>query len=486
MFANLTTFLRDLEERDDLHRISAAVDPQFELGEIVRQFWNKRTDQAGPALLFEKVKGSPFPIVANLLGTEQRLCRALRVESLDELGARALHLFQPNLPVSMLGSLKLLPQLGKMTHLSPKTVSQGACQQVVNMGRELNLLSLPTPQFYPHEAGPLINAGQLYTQTPDGRVQHIGSYPILIIDEHRLAILWRPTDQLEALHKQYQAAGQRLPFAITVGGDPVSEMLGHFPILFGLEPLAWGGFLKKKAYDVVPCHSNPLKVAAESEFVIEGFLPADPPVIDQEGIGLPYGENGFAGIVPLAEATAITHASKPLWQTTVWGEDCPEDYWLRKATERTLLPLVRLFHPELVDLNLCRAGHGRFILFFSFRKSYAYQARNLMSFLWSLPPFQYCRYLIAVDADIDVQHESEVWHRFCLECHPGRDTMPFDGPTDLEATAQATVHPPGNRLGFDATRKRTDESGNSRSEVDLSLDEELRRLVGKRLAELGL
>ncbi|MCA9039509.1 MAG: UbiD family decarboxylase [Planctomycetaceae bacterium] len=486
MFANLTTFLRDLEERDDLHRISAAVNPQFELGEIVRQFWNNQPDQVGPAILFEQVIGSPFPIVANLLGTEQRLCRALRVESFDELGARALHLFQPNLPVGMLGSLKLLPQLGKLTHLSPKTVSQGPCQQVVNMGRELNLLSLPVPQFYPHEAGPLINAGQFYTQTPDGRVQHVGTYPILIIDEHRLAILWQPTDQLESLHKQYQAAGQSLPFAITVGGDPVSSLMAHFPILFGLEPLAWGGFLKKKSYEVVPCHSNKLKIAAESEFVIEGFLPADPQVIDQEGIGLPFGENGFTGIVPLAEATAITHSSKPTWQTTVWGADCPEEYWLRKATERTLLPLIRMFHPELTDLNLCRAGHGRFMLFFSFRKSYPYQARNLMSFLWSLPPFQYCRYMIAVDADIDVNQEKAVWHQFNLVCHPGRDTMFHNGPTEQFDGSQPTQNPPGNRLGFDATRKRPDEAGSPRSEAVLELEPEFQSAVKSRWSELGL
>ncbi|QDU79570.1 3-octaprenyl-4-hydroxybenzoate carboxy-lyase [Polystyrenella longa] len=491
MFANLTTFLRDLEERDDLHRISTAVDPQFELGEIIRQFWSRQPDQAGPAILFEKVSGFTFPIVANLLGTESRLCRALRVESLDELGSKALHLFQPNLPVSMLGSLKLMPQLGKLTHLSPKTVSQGSCQQVVNMGRELNLLSLPAPQFYPHEAGPLINAGQLYTQTPDGRTQHIGSYPVLIIDERRLAVLWRPTDQLETLHKQYQAAGQPLPFAITVGGDPVSAMMAHFPILFGLDPLAWGGFLKKKSYEIVPCHSNKLKVSAESEFVIEGFIPADPQAIDQEGIGLSFGENGYSGIVPVAEATAITHASKPTWHTTVWGENCPEEFWMRKATERTMLPLIRLFHPELTDLNLVRSGYGRFILFFSFRKSYAYQARNLMSFLWSLPPFQDCRYLIAVDENIDVQQENQVWHQFSLECHPGRDSLFQDGPTEQLHGNQihgnhSVVNPPGNRIGFDATRKRNDEAGPLRSDVTLSLDPHLRSSVKQRLDELGL
>ncbi|MEZ6047314.1 MAG: UbiD family decarboxylase [Planctomycetaceae bacterium] len=443
--------------------------------------------QSAPALLFQKVKGTNAPVVANLLGTRERLCRAMRVESLDELGERAVHLFQPNLPVSMLHTLKLMPQLGKLTHLSPKTVSQGPCQQVVNMGRELNLLTLPVPQFYPHEAGPLINAAQLYTQTPDGRTQHIGAYPVLIIDERRLAILWRPTDRLEQLYQQYQSVGQPLPFALTIGGDPVSNMMAHFPILFGLEPLAWGGFLKKKSYEVVSCHSNGLKVAAESDFVIEGFLPADPQVIDQEGIGLPIGENGFAGILPLGEATAITHSSQPTWQTCVWGSSCPEEYWMRKATERTLLPLLRLFQPELTDINLIASGHGRYILFFSFRKTYPFQARNLMSYLWSLPPFQYCRYMIAVDEDVNVQDEESVWHRLSIETHPGRDSFFHEGPTEqLRGTQIEYVPQPGSRMGIDATRKQPEESSSPKSEIPLQLEPDFVSAVRARLSELGL
>jgi len=485
MFNNLTTFLRDLEDRGELLRVSTEVNPQFELGEIIRQLWQQAEES--PAVLFENVTGSEIPVVANLLGTESRMCRALLVDSLEELGARALHLFQPNLPVNLVGSLKMMPQLGKLTHLSPKTVSRAQCQQVVNMGRELNLLKLPVPQFYPQEAGPLINYGQLYVQTPDGKTQHIGSYPVLVLDEHRVTILWEPNRQLQGIYSLYQAAGQPMPFAVVIGGDPVAHLMAHFPILFGLDPLAWGGFLKKKPFEIVQCRSNQLKVSAEAEIVLEGLLAVDPPVVDLEGIGLPFGESGFSGVSPIAEITAVTHCSQPTFSTTVWGTDSPEEFLLRKATERTLLPLLRLFQPELVDLNLTREGHGRFILFFSFNKSYPYQARNLMNFLWSLPPFQFCKFVIAVDADIDVQQESSVWHQLGVHMHPGRDMLLHDGPPDVVGNLhQQVVTTSGNRMGIDATRKLPQEEGKSPHADQFQLETGLQQQVQKRWQEFGL
>lgn len=486
MFNNLTTFLRDLEDQKELLRISAEVNPRFELGEIVRQLWEQGEQQA-PALLFENVSGSSIPVVANLLGTEKRLCHALKVDSLDELGARALHLFQPNLPVSLVGSLKMMPQLGKLTHLSPKAVSRAHCQHVVKMGRELNLLELPVPHFYPEENGPVINFGQLYVQTPNGDRQHVGSYPAVILDEHRIALLWEPTQPLQEIYKQYQQAGQPLPFALVIGGEPVSQVMAHFPILFGLDPFSWGGFLRKKPLEVVQCRSNQLKVAADADLVLEGLLPIDPPVVDLTGIGLPFVETGFVGLNPIAEITAITFSDRPVYHTTVWGTACPEEFWLRKVAERTLLPLLRLLQPELVDLNLIREGHGRFILFFSFKKTYPYQARNLMNFLWSLPPFQYCKFVVAVDAEVDVQQESTVWHQLSLQTHPGRDHVLHDGPPDkLGDLLPHAVIISGNRMGLDATRKYPEEQGNQSSRVPFKPEAETATQVKTRWSELGL
>src|SRR5262245_32833808 len=106
-YESLAAFLDDLEQAKELVRITAEVDPILEIAEIADRISKGR----GPALLFEKVKGSRFPVAINVLGSEKRMCKALGVEKLDDLGHRIGEMIKPDIPDSFLGKMKMIPML---------------------------------------------------------------------------------------------------------------------------------------------------------------------------------------------------------------------------------------------------------------------------------------------------------------------------------------------------------------------------------------
>ncbi|HEY1064833.1 MAG TPA: hypothetical protein VGE52_01930 [Pirellulales bacterium] len=123
-YRRLTEFLDELTQAGDVVRIGAEVELELELAEIARQAALTR----GPALVFERLaRGRRGVIAANLLATEGRLCRALKVASLDELGSKADALFAPGSEKSLDG-------------VRPKLVSKAPCRDVVKKGSEVNLL----------------------------------------------------------------------------------------------------------------------------------------------------------------------------------------------------------------------------------------------------------------------------------------------------------------------------------------------------------
>src|SRR5947208_13061164 len=123
-YDSLAAFLDELEQEGELVRVKTEVDPILEIAEITY-----RVSKAhGPALLFEKIRGSRFPLAINVLGSERRMARALGVKSLDEMAERIAAMIKPDVPDSFLGKIKMIPMLAKLGSIPPKVVRSGACQ----------------------------------------------------------------------------------------------------------------------------------------------------------------------------------------------------------------------------------------------------------------------------------------------------------------------------------------------------------------------
>src|ERR1700752_2067395 len=126
-YKDLREFVKRLEAAGELKRISAEIDPVLEVTEITQRV----TRAGGPALLFERPKGSRTPLLINMLGSEQRINLALETDSLVEVAGRIRGFLDVQAPQGLLDKIKMLPKLAELGSFFPKTVKTGPCKEVV-------------------------------------------------------------------------------------------------------------------------------------------------------------------------------------------------------------------------------------------------------------------------------------------------------------------------------------------------------------------
>lgn len=160
------TLVAELEQRGWLRRVRVEVDPMLEISEIA----DRTVKAGGPALLFERVRGSEIPVLINTFGSKQRMCHALGVDDFQQLADRVKALIKPEMPTTLLEKIKKLPQLIALGSLPPRIVRRGVCQEVVHRD-DADLTRLPaikcwpgdgdlTQNVYAHVADAMRNAGR--------------------------------------------------------------------------------------------------------------------------------------------------------------------------------------------------------------------------------------------------------------------------------------------------------------------------------------
>lgn len=492
---HLADWLAQWHDVRELVRVSAEVDAVYEIAAITDRV---RSDQGSPAVLFDHVRGQTMPVVTNLLGSPRRLSAAFGVTSLDALSQRIDDWLSISLPRGKFDTWKLLPRLAELSQWPPTVVKSGLCQQVVKLGRDVNLADLPALTMWPGDAAPTITWGQLHTSTPIGAGEtsapqndagdarrHVCMVPLEVRGRDGLLIHGDETSELWSLLVEYGSRGQQMPVAVVLGGDPISSVVSWAPLPGRTDPLVFAGFLRNRPVELVAARSVPLVVPASAEIVIEGLVD---PQAAFESAGPISRETGFFGPsepLPMMRVTAITHRANPVFPAMVPGTAPSESHWLDRACERLLLPLARLWIPELVEWRWPFAGASRHVVFASIRKTYAQQARKVMHALWSLPRAATAKMLVVVDDDVDVRDEDAVWSSVAAHADPARDLILWDGPADPLDHA-TSVRGVGRKLGMDATRKLPSESGASRVAQPLRRTAEIEQRLQARWPEFGL
>src|SRR5512139_3323677 len=115
-YTDLREFIRALEKAGELKRIDFEVDPHLEITE----FADRSVKTGGPALLFEKPKGSRFPVLINAFASNRRMELALQVDSTAEVAARITEMLEMRMPQGIINKLKMLPKLADMASFFPK------------------------------------------------------------------------------------------------------------------------------------------------------------------------------------------------------------------------------------------------------------------------------------------------------------------------------------------------------------------------------
>ena len=141
-YADLREFVKRLEKEGELQRVKAEVDPVLEISEIVQRAQAQpgvNGKPGGKALLFEKCKGSKYPLLINAFGSVRRMQLAFEVDELDEVAARIRGFLDIQTPQGLFDKLKMLPKLAELGAFFPKHVKDGPCKQVVRKGNDVNL-----------------------------------------------------------------------------------------------------------------------------------------------------------------------------------------------------------------------------------------------------------------------------------------------------------------------------------------------------------
>jgi 4-hydroxy-3-polyprenylbenzoate decarboxylase len=481
-FDSLAEFLEVLEAEGELRRVRAEVDPVLEVAEVT----DRVSKAQGPALLFENVKGSSFPLAINVLGSDRRMARALGVKDLDEVAARIEALIKPDIPDSLLGKMsKLAAGLSELRAIPPKVVRSGPCQDVVQTGDAVDLNRLPVIQCWPEDAGKFITFGQVFTRNPETGDRNVGMYRLQLWDRNTTAMHWHPHHDGCQHYLMHKKAGTKMPVAVSLGGDPIFPYMATAPMPPSTDECLFGGFLRGKPVELVKCQTIDQEAPAGADFVIEGYIDPVEPLVTEGPFGDHTGFYSLADRFPLFHVTAVTHRANPVYPTTIVGKPPQEDCYMGKATERLFLPLVKLFIPEVVDMDFPWFGVFHNFVFLSIRKRYPQQARKVMSAVWGLGQLMFSKFVVVVDEHVDVHNHEEVLFHVGSNVHPGRDVVFCEGPTDLLDHA-APVACVGHKMGIDATKKLPEEGHPREWPDEIVMSPEVVAKVTRRWAEYGI
>jgi len=444
---DLNAFIDALDKERELARVQEPVSPDLEICAVTDRV--SKSDGGGPALLFEKPTGSDVPVAINLYGSMKRMCLALGVAALDNLSREIEALTNPKIPAGVLDTLKMLPALGRLTDLMPKTVGSGPCQEVVQQNGSLE--GIPILKCWPDDGGPYITFPMVFTKDPETGVRNIGVYRMQVYDERTTGMHWQRHKGGAQHYRVAERLARRLPVSVAIGADPALPFAATAPMPEGLDELLLAGFLRRERVELVKCVTNDLEVPANAQIVLEGYV--DPVERRREG---PFGDHtGFYSRpddYPVFHITCVTRRARPIYHTTVVGIPPMEDYFLGKASERIFLPLIRKTVPEIVDMHFPAQGIFHNLVIISIDKRYPGHARKIMNAVWGLGQLMFSKTVIIVDKDVDVQNESEVAWIVGTHIDPGRDIQFTRGPLDdLDDASDLPAY--GGKMGIDATRK---------------------------------
>ena len=453
-YTDLRDFIANLEQRGELKRVAVEVDPVLEMTEIC----DRVLRAGGPAILFEKPKGSKVPVLANLFGTPDRVAMGMgeaSVEALRDVGKLLAFLKEPEPPKGMKDAWQKLPIYKQVMNMAPKVVKKAVCQEVVLQGDDIDLSHYPIQLCWPEDAAPLITWGLVVTKGPHKSRQNMGIYRQQVLGKNRVIMRWLSHRGGALDFKEWQQThpGEPFPISVVLGCDPATILAAVTPIPDSLSEYAFAGLLRGSKTELVKCQTNDLQVPASAEIVLEGYLYPDD--MADEG---PYGDHtGYYNEVdsfPVFTLERITQRRDPIYHSTYTGRPPDEPAVLGVALNEVFVPILQKQFPEIVDFYLPPEGCSYRVAVVSMKKQYAGHAKRVMMGIWSfLRQFMYTKFVIVVDDDIDVRNWQDVIWAMTTRMDPSRDTTLVENtPIDYLDFA-SPVSGLGSKMGLDATNK---------------------------------
>ena len=485
-YRDLRDFIDQLEQRGELQRVRVAVDPYLEITEIC----DRTLRAGGPALLFERPKGSQIPLLGNLFGTPQRVALGMGEESvaaLREVGRLLAFLKEPDPPKGLKQAWETLPIFKKVLDMAPKVRRNPPCQEVVFSGAAVDLGCLPIQHCWPGDAARLITWGLVITRGPEKPRQNLGIYRMQVLGPNRVIMRWLSHRGGALDYRDWQRAnpGQPFPVAVALGADPATILGAVTPVPDTLSEYAFAGLLRGSRTELAACLDSELQVPATAEIILEGHIyPND---LAPEG---PFGDHtGYYNEVdsfPVLTIERMTQRRDPIYHSTYTGRPPDEPAVLGVALNEVFVPILRKQFPEIQDFYLPPEGCSYRLAVVSIKKQYPGHAKRVMMGVWSfLRQFMYTKFVIVVDDDVNTRTWTDVIWAMTTRMDPARDTLLIENtPIDYLDFA-SPVSGLGSKIGFDATNKWPGETTREWGQP-ISMDEAVRERVDQIWNTLGI
>ena len=485
-YKDLRDFIRQLEAKGELVRISQPIDTDLEMTEIA----DRTLRAGGPALLFENPKNHDMPVLANLFGTPERVAMGMgqdSVEALREVGKLLAYLKEPEPPKGLKDLWEKLPVFKQVLNMPAKVLKKAPCQEVVLTGDDVDLSKIPVQRCWPGDAAPLVTWGLSVTKGPHKKRQNLGIYRQQVIGKNKLIMRWlsHRGGALDFREWCQTHPGERYPVSVALGADPATILGAVTPVPDTLSEYAFAGLLRGDKTEVVKSISNDLQVPASAEIVLEGYIAQDETA--PEG---PYGDHtGYYNEVddfPVFTVTHITHRKDPIYHSTYTGRPPDEPAILGVALNEVFVPILQKQFPEIVDFYLPPEGCSYRMAVVTMKKQYPGHAKRVMMGVWSfLRQFMYTKFVIVCDDDVNARDWNDVIWAITTRMDPARDTVMIENtPIDYLDFA-SPVSGLGSKMGMDATNKMPGETDREWG-VPIVMDEDVKKRVDDIWDSLGI
>jgi 4-hydroxybenzoate decarboxylase subunit C len=342
MHANLRTFLELLTEENDITTINTEVDPYLELAEIHRRV----IERGGPALFFERVKGSRYPVVTNLFGTKRRIELAFgaKPETVVRQLAAMAQAILPLRPAELWRQRSLAVDLLK---LGTRNSARAPVTQALE--RPPRLTELPVLTTWQEDGGPFITLPLVYTENPITKRHNLGIYRMQVYDDRTTGLHWQIQKGGGFHYKEAEMLSQSLPVTAFLGGPPALILAAVAPLPEDVPELVLASLLAGKRVKMSKNALGGHRLASEAEFALVGFAP--PHERRPEGpFGDHYGYYSLQHDYPVFHVTALFHRRDAIYPATVVGKPRQEDFFIGDYLQQLLAPLFPLVMPGVRDL----------------------------------------------------------------------------------------------------------------------------------------
>jgi 4-hydroxy-3-polyprenylbenzoate decarboxylase len=417
-FRTLGEFVAACEARGDVKRVTREVDWRHEVTEIAC----RESRAQGPLLLFENVRGARFPLAVNVLAATRRIEWALG-RTPRAVGAQVEEIFHALPPRALADLWPLRHHAARVLAARPARVARGPAQSH-SLGADLT--PLPILQLWPGDGGRFVTFPLVFTEDPVTRKRNLGIYRMHVRGSDTTGMHWQIGKGGGFHYHRAERRGEPLEVAVAVGADPATLLAAVAPLPEGIDELAFAGFLRGRPTRLAAARTLRMRVPADAEFVIEGVVP--PHERRTEGpFGDHFGHYSHAAPFPVFHVKQVTHRAAPLFQASVVGKPPQEDKYMGEAVQDMFTGVLKLIHPEIVDLWAYFEAGFHNLLVVAVENRYAKEGMKTALGLMGTGQLSLTKAIVLVDADVDPRDRRAVFESIARHFDPAEDLLLVPG-----------------------------------------------------------